>query len=289
LRIPPVGEEPKSVIEMMLHNGVDPSQTEGMTKSATRGTGMTPLEAFRKDIKMSPWRSDPQYGAKFDKTAKAVHTVLEQGESAMKLKVQGNKAFGEKRYQDALKAYADARKVWEAAGIRGHHSAVLWSNEAACYKKTEEWETCRHACEQGFTHYCTPKIKKKLEDTQKEAVAEAAEVAKGYVKDKPPPAPRKPPSKLKEHFLDSEETQEKPLYPEEGSKQGTVDKPGPFICHFEDAKEAGFVDGVDGWKDKQKKELQALDEDLVKDGLMSPDLLDDPKTLDLINRLPPGS
>merc|ERR1712176_1209119 len=83
LRLPPVGEEPRAVIAMMMHNGVDPTTTEGMTKSERRCVGMTPLEAFRRDIAMSPWRNDKQIGPKFDKTANIIHTLLEQGEQAV--------------------------------------------------------------------------------------------------------------------------------------------------------------------------------------------------------------
>merc|ERR1712066_829560 len=115
------------------------------------------------------------------------------------------------------------------------------------------------------------KIRTKLNEQLKKAEKEEADVATGMVKEKPEPAPRKPPSKLKEGFV--EDLDSKPLYGEEGSKQGKVENPGPFICHFEDAKEAGFVDGVDGWKDQKTREEQALDKDLVAQGLMSADLL----------------
>jgi len=285
LRLPPVGEEPRAVILMMLHNGVDPTQTEGMSRSSTRGTGMTPLEAFRRDIAMSPWRTDEKIGPKFDKTAHQVHTLLEQGERAVKRKHDGNTAFKEKKYEEALKSYGGARQIWEDAGIRGHHTAVLWSNEAVCHKKMENWKECQHACEQGLTHYCSASIQSKLKEGLKEAEDELKKIALGQVEEKPPPKPRKPPTQLKDGFLES---QEEPLYPS-GSVQGQVTNPGPFICNFEEAKEAGFVDGVDGWKDRMKREEQELDEQLVKEGLLSPDLLDDPKTLDLINRLPPCS
>merc|ERR1719188_1498504 len=153
-----------------------------MTKSATRSKGMTPLETFRREIQSSPWRNDPQIGPRFDKTAKVVHTILEQGEEAIKLKSQGNKAFGDGRYADALEAYARARKVWEAADIRGHHMAVLWSNEAACHKKASDWDSCIRACEEGIVHYCTSKIRSKLGSTLQEAeeargIAQAAAAA----------------------------------------------------------------------------------------------------------------
>lgn len=288
LRMPPMGEEPKAVISMMLHNGVDPTQCEGQTRSATRGKGMTPLESFRRQIASSPWRSDPAVGAKFDKNAKVIHVLLEQGEQGVKLKNQGNTAFGEKRYEDALKLYAEARSVWEAAGIRGHHNAVLWSNEATCHRKLEAWSQAKEAAEQGLTHYCSAKIRKKLEDLVADSDKEMAAVAAGVVKEKPAPVPRKPPSKLDDGFIEKAATADKPLYGEEGSAQGKVDKPGPFICGFEDAKEAGFVDGVDGWKDRMTRDEQALDRNLVKQGLMSADLIDDPKDVRYINPLPPG-
>jgi len=268
---------------------------------------MTPLETFRREIQRSPWRTHPEVGPKFDQTAKMVHSLLEQGEEAVRLKGQGNKAFSDGRYPDALEAYARARKIWDTAKIRGHHVAVLWSNEATCYKKASEWDDCIRACEEGITHYCTAKIRSKLTGTLKEAQeAKAAAEAAAAAAAADPEAARaaaaaeeearqealqralaakKPPTKLKDGFLDEEE---EPLYPAEGSAQGKVDKPGPFICNFEDAKEAGFVDGIDGWKDTITREEQALDRELVGKGLMAPDLLDDPKTVDYINRLPPG-
>lgn len=293
LRTPPVGEEPRAVVAMCLHNGADPSQTEGMTVSANRSKGMTPLESFRREVSMSPWRNNEQFGAKFDETAKRIHTLLEQGERAMSLKADGNNFFKKSKYPDALKAYSEARAIWQKADIRGHHSAVLWSNEATCHRKLEDWVQCKAACEEGLTHYCAQNIRTKLSDclrdaTEQEEKAEALKASGEVVeKPKPAPVPRKPPSQLKGGFL-GEEGPEKPFYPE-GSKEGKVENPGPFICPFGQAQEAGFVDGVDGWKDKEKRRLQALDEELVRNGLMSPDLLDDPQSVDYINRFPPNA
>lgn len=288
LRMPPMGEEPRAVISMMLHNGVDPTQCEGKTKSATRGMGMTPLETFRRQIASSPWRSDPTLGQKFDKNAKVIHALLEQGEQAVKSKGQGNTAFGERRYEDALKFYSDARQTWEIMDIRGHHSAVLWSNEATCHRKLEAWEKSRDASREGLKHYCSAKIRKKLEDLLAEAEVELADCASGIIKEKPPAPPKKPPTKLDDGFIEKAAASDKPIYGEDGSSQGKVNNPGPFICGFEDAKEAGFVDGVDGWKDKMTREEQALDQELVRDGFMSPDLLDNAKDVVYINPLPPG-
>eukprot|EP00913_Durusdinium_trenchii_P033959 g31787.t1 len=118
LRIPPMGEEPKAVIAMMLHNGVDPTQTEGMSKGVHRSEGMTPLESFRREIARSPWRTHEQYGRKFDQTAKVIHTLLEQAEEAVKQKQIGNKAFQEKRYDAALEALQVWCLLWSLVMLR---------------------------------------------------------------------------------------------------------------------------------------------------------------------------
>lgn len=268
MREPPVGEEPVAVISMMLHNGVDPDQTEGMSKSTTRSIGMTPLEAFRRDVAQSPWRNHEVIGEKFDKTAKLIHTLLEQASEAMSYKTLGNAAFKESRYSDALQAYSEARTIWGKADIRGHHIAVLWSNSAACFKKIGDAEQCKNASEKGLEHFCTTPIRFKLEASLKEC-----EDGRVFERPVPPPAaPSKPASKL--NCKDLLGTKDVSLYPPEGSEQGKVENPGPFICHFEDAREAGFVDGCPGWKDRQILEDRSLDEDLVKNGLMSCDLLD---------------
>mmetsp|Transcript_49152 Transcript_49152/g.113904 ORF Transcript_49152/g.113904 Transcript_49152/m.113904 type:complete len:461 (-) Transcript_49152:99-1481(-) len=298
LRLPPVGEEPRAVIAMILHNGGDPTQTEGMSKSALRAKGMTPLESFLREVAMSPWRTHEQIGTQFDETAKRIHLLLEQGQKAVILKNDGNAAFKKGKYQEALKAYAEARAIWDKADIRGHHSAVLWSNEAMCHRKTEDWAQCRQACEQGLSHFCMEGIRTKLQECLKDAAeseakaAEAKERAAAAQREeeqeqegKPAQRLRRPATQLKGGFLGSEHP-DKPIYPEEGSKQGRVEKPGPFICPFYDAQEAGMVDGVDGWKDREKRRLHQLDTELVNEGYMSADLLDPLESFDLINRYP---
>merc|ERR1711972_761014 len=155
LRMAPVGEEARGVIAMLLHNGCDPTQCEGTTIGANRSKGMTPLETFRREIAKSPWRSEPQ----FDKAAKLIHTLLEQGEQAVKNKQIGNKAYQEKRYDAALKAWREARDIWQKADVRGHHVAVLWNNEATCRRNMGDYDGCRKACEEGVKHYTTKAIK----------------------------------------------------------------------------------------------------------------------------------
>mmetsp|Transcript_20957 Transcript_20957/g.38258 ORF Transcript_20957/g.38258 Transcript_20957/m.38258 type:complete len:447 (+) Transcript_20957:51-1391(+) len=282
LRLPPVGEEPREVIAKMLHNGVDPTQTEGMTRNQNRGKGMTPLESFRREVQMSPWRKDPEVGPKFDSTANRIHSLLEQGERAVSLKNDGNAKFKNKKYEDALVLYKQARDVWKAADVAGHHTAVLWSNEAKCHFKLEAWQKCIDCCDEGLKLFCTSKIKDKLQETQAEARAELTNAANGIVKEQPPPVEKRLPTKLAAEFL---EKAERPLY-SKPSEQGKVDKPGPFICNFEEARKAGMVDGVDGERDKQIRAEQRLDQQLVKDGYMSADLLDDESQLDLINKRP---
>jgi len=283
LRTPPLGEEPRAVIAMMLHNGVDPTSPEGMTRSAGRGKGMTPLESFQREIQNSPWRRDPNVGPKFDQTAAAVNRLLEQSETAVKKKNEGNQLFKVSKYSEAIRLYAEARKIWLAADIRGHHVAVLFSNEAACHKKNKEWVECQKSCNEGLTHYCTEKIRRKLEDSLKESVDEAAAEARGEVKPTPAPVPRKPASKLEGGFLSEEFAPEREFYPTGSVQGGTGKSPGPFICGFQDALHAGFVDGCDGDKDKARKEEQALDKQLCKEGYLDPELVTTSDKLDLIN------
>ena len=69
MRLPPMGEQPRAVIAMMLHNGVDPTAKEGMSKKdkngfATGSTGLTPLQGFLREVAHSPWRMDPNIGVR---------------------------------------------------------------------------------------------------------------------------------------------------------------------------------------------------------------------------------
>jgi len=174
-----MGEQPRAVIAMMLHNGVDPTAKEGMSKKdkngfATGSTGLTPLQGFLQEVAHSPWRMDPNIGPKFDKTARSVHTLLEQSEKAVVLKQKGNKEFAAHNWDGARKAYSEARAIFEAAQIRGHHMAVLWSNEAKCAIKEENWDLAIECCDAGLEHYATTKIRDKLTASLEEAEAESA-------------------------------------------------------------------------------------------------------------------
>jgi len=248
LRMPPIGEEPRAVIAMMMHNGVDPTHTEGMSKGANRSTGMTPLETFRREIARSPWRTHAEIGAKFDKNARVIHVLLEQGESAVKDKDTGNKAFKEKRYEDAIKAWKEARETWEKADVRGHHTAVLWNNEALCRRQMDDAKGSKNACEQGLTHYSSAAIRTKLEHNLKEAEAWT-----------PPPEPTPQEVEKKEEELEARKEKaikkkeeikviskkaivEAPgtIYGEEGSSQKDYVMPPTFICPMDQAQDMGI-------------------------------------------------
>lgn len=245
LRLPPVGEEPRAVIAMMLHNGVDPTQTEGMSKGTNRSTGMTPLETFRREIARSPWRTHETIGKKFDSTARAIHVLLEQGEQGMKLKDLGNKAFKEKRYDDALKLWAEARDVWAKADVRGHHLAVLYNNEALCRRTMGDLEGSRKACEEGLTHYTSPQIRAKLEHnlvecgkplpqpTEEDQKKEAEQIARVQEKVK---KQKEEVKQLAEKIVKSDGG----IYGEEGSAQKDYVVPGPFICPMNEAQAMGL-------------------------------------------------
>ncbi|KAI9226828.1 MAG: hypothetical protein DHS80DRAFT_32388 [Piptocephalis tieghemiana] len=62
------------------------------------------------------------------------------------LKDQGNKAFREKRNQEAVDAYTRAlelaytRPVWEPAGLLSEETSTLLSNRAAAYCDLQMWE-----------------------------------------------------------------------------------------------------------------------------------------------------
>lgn len=245
LRIPPMGEEPRAVIAMMLHNGVDPTQTEGMSKGTQRSEGMTPLESFRREIARSPWRSNEQFGRKFDATAKVIHTLLEQAEEAVKHKKSGNKAFQEKKYDAALEAYKKGLETWQKADVRGHHVAVLCSNEANCRRQTGDLTGAIKACEEGLSHYTTPEIRKKLEN-------HLAEAKKGPKELTPEEAQLKEEKvqqlkeKKKQHKEQWKVLTEKAvvsdgnIYQDGKSGQKDYVVPGPFICPMNEAQAMGL-------------------------------------------------
>eukprot|EP00933_Yihiella_yeosuensis_P025435 TRINITY_DN19759_c0_g1_i1.p1 TRINITY_DN19759_c0_g1~~TRINITY_DN19759_c0_g1_i1.p1 ORF type:complete len:253 (+),score=76.28 TRINITY_DN19759_c0_g1_i1:68-826(+) len=216
-----------------------------MSKGVNRSEGMTPLETFRREIAQSPWRNDEKMGKKFDQTAKVIHTLLEQGEQAVKLKGIGNKAFQEKRYDDAIKQWAEARGIWEKADVRGHHMAVLWNNEATARRHMGDIEGCRAAVEEGITHYTTKQIRDKLQNnltecgkpppvkTEEDKIKEVErkEVHKEKVKKAKEEA-----KEIGQKVVNSEGG----IYGEEGSGQKDYVMPGPFICPMKEAQDMGL-------------------------------------------------
>mmetsp|Transcript_16709 Transcript_16709/g.47541 ORF Transcript_16709/g.47541 Transcript_16709/m.47541 type:complete len:446 (+) Transcript_16709:60-1397(+) len=244
LRMPPLGKEPVEVVQAMLTNGVNPLQTEGKSKSTNRATGMTPLESFRREVQNSPWRQDPQIGKKFDQTAGEINKVLEQSESAMKSKDEGNKAFKEKKYEDALKAWAEARRKLGIAGVQGHHVAVLWNNEALCRRNMRDLEGSKAACDEGLKLYASDEIRKKLrhnleecakplpEPTEEEKQKEAAEIE----------ARRQKAQEKKEEAktIAKKVVSSGDVYGPEGSGQKDYVVPPPFIAPMEEAQRMGL-------------------------------------------------
>jgi len=232
---------------MMLHNGVDPTQTEGMSKGNNRSEGMTPLETFRREIARSPWRDDAQIGKKFDKTAKLVHVLLEQGEQAVKCKNLGNKAYAEKppRHEDALKQWAEARSIWAKADVRGHHTAVLFNNEATCRRNMGDIEGSIKAANEGLTHYATAAIRAKLENNLVEcakprpepSAEDKAKVAEKVEQHKEKVVKQK--EEMKEIAKKGVDSQGD-IYGDAGSAQKDYVMPGPFICPMDEAQNMGL-------------------------------------------------
>lgn len=249
LRMPPLGREPFEVIQAMLHNGVDPTQTEGMSKGAHRSTGMRPLETFRREVARSPWRSDPQVGPKFDKNAQEINRLLEQSESAMQLKVDGNKAFKDRKYDDALKAWAEARGIWDKTGVHGHHVAVLWNNEALCRRKMRDVEGSRNACNEGLKLFAASDIRDKLQfnlaesekplpeltEEEKQALAVQEEQRRERIKLKKEKK-KEEEKQIAKNVVDSGGG----VYGEQGSGQKDYVVPPPFIAPMEEAQRMGL-------------------------------------------------
>jgi len=242
LRMPPLGREPFEVIQAMLHNGCDPTQTEGMSKGAHRATGMRPLETFRREVARSPWRTDPTVGPKFDKNAQEINRLLEQGESAMQLKGDGNKAYKALKYDDALKAWAEGREILDKAGVHGHHLAVLWNNEALCRRKMRDVEGSRNACNEGLKLFATPDIRKKLEHNLTECdkpLPEPTEEEKQALAEQQEQRRQKDKEEKKQIARKAVESGGG-IYGEQGSAQKGYEVPPPFIAPMEEAQRMGL-------------------------------------------------
>lgn len=143
----------------LLRGGADPTQPLG------EGTqhGLSALGAFQCNMHSSPWLRDEKLGPEFKRIAEQIYKLLAAGDNAMSLKVKGNKAFGEQRFEPALEAWTQARVVLDEEGIAGHHVAVMWSNEAMCCKKMGDLERCRRACEEGLKCICSASVRAKLD------------------------------------------------------------------------------------------------------------------------------
>jgi len=172
--------------------------------------------------------------------ATSVHTLLEKAQEAMEVKKSGSKAFSEKQYMDAVKAYERAREILDGAGVEGHHQAVLWSNEAICHLKTGDYERCQFACKKGLTHFTTDKVREKLQtnleksekipdppteeeqQNKEEQIKQAKEKMKRYKEEE------------KKQAVNTVQS-DGGIYGNEGSGQKDYKVPGPLICSMEDA------------------------------------------------------
>lgn len=251
-RMPPCGEEPVEVVSLLMHNGVDPLQREGVK-------GLTPLDGFRESMKVSPWLRNQVQGKagteleeKVRRTFEKVHALMVAAEEAARLKATGNQAFSAGKLEEAMKAWAEGRRLLQRESISGHPLAVLWSNEAMCLKKKGDLEGCRSACEQGLGLFCSEAVRKKLQHNLAESAAGAkaaaeetrptpscgekgspeaagAAVAAAAIKQEPKgkESPSEPRQKRKEAagglkggFLKSIGESSKPMYGSKGSVQG---------------------------------------------------------------------
>lgn len=229
-RMVPQGDDPRALVAALLHNGVDPTQREGMR-------GLTPFDAWRGSLPRSPWiAGDEKLKLEFTKSAEEVTRLLAAADDAMKKKVKGNKALQEKRYDEALEEWSTGRRLLEAEGLSGHHVAVFWSNQAICYKAMGDMQRCQSASQEGLTHYCSHSVRSKLEKHAADSASEMDGMPWGNPLEPPkkpqaeaeplaPPAPKPKPrpktteTQMKKGFLSDKKGD---LYGPDGSVQGQL-------------------------------------------------------------------
>merc|ERR1740130_889620 len=89
-RIPPKGDEPSKLVDMLIHHGVDPT-----AKQRWEGKGLSALDTWRARKDTSPWLEDERTFRDFEKTAKAIHKTLVKTADAMDQKASANKYLKE--------------------------------------------------------------------------------------------------------------------------------------------------------------------------------------------------
>lgn len=203
-RMPPVGDEPAKLVDMLIYHGIDPT-----AKQKWEGKGLSAVDTWRARKDSSPWLEDERTWKDFPTAAKAIHKTLTTTADAMEQKDAGNKYFKAKEYDRAIQAYAGAREKLDKAGMVGHHMAALWCNEANCCHQMGNIEGARAACEEGLKLFAQEKILTKLkfhlekcdkptesspEDAEKKAPAKEAE-------EEPKLRPKAPRSNMNKGFL----------------------------------------------------------------------------------------
>jgi len=82
----------------------------------------------------------------------------------LRKKNKGNELYKRRKFDEAVAAWAQARKILSAAGVGGHHVALLWSNTATCKKVAGDDDGCREACDEGLKEPSSKAIRNKLEN-----------------------------------------------------------------------------------------------------------------------------
>jgi hypothetical protein len=219
-RLPPVGEQPKDLVSILIQHGVDPT-----SKQKWEGKGLSAVDTWRARKDESPWLEDERTFRDFEKVAKAIHKVFIKTADAMEQKVKANQQLKDKKYESACRGYENARKILSEAGVDGHHMASMWSNEAICRLQMGDKDGARNACLEGSKLLCSKELKAKLEHNLKRCdeaviieVREPSELSEPRTEAAPAvktPAVR---SQLQKGFLGNA----KEMYGPEGSKQGQM-------------------------------------------------------------------
>lgn len=228
-RMPPEGDEPLKLVDMLIHHGVDPTE-----KQKWEGKGLSACDTWRARKDTSPWLEDERTFRDFEKVAMGIHKTLTKTSDAVDTKVSANKALKEKKFERACEGYAHARKTLSEAGVDGHHMASLWSNEAICRMQMQDWQGAHDACEAGIKCFSSDELRKKLKHNLDKCNAHLEDIPTGCKA--PAEAQKEPAEKTATNVERPKATRSKlenvlgvgtgkeGLYGPEGSKQGVMPK-----------------------------------------------------------------